>query len=131
MKTMQEFIEKTGTTAIFEWASDNPFMSGNMNHYKVTIKVKNRRYTSYYSQGYGVKRDPQVADVLSCLVMDASSFENSRDIDDFIAETGFDVSCMADVRRIEKIYKACEKTLKALRRLYSADELQELYNMEL
>ena len=127
---MQEFIEKTGTTAIFEWASDNPFMSGNMNHFKVKIKVKDRSYTTYYSQGYGLKREPKTSDVLSCLVMDAASYENARDIDDFVAETGFEISCKADVRKVEKIFKACAKTSDAMKRLYSEDELQELYNME-
>lgn len=92
------------------------------NHYKATIKCGNTRQSFYYSQGYGIKEDPKIENILDCLAMDASydlsSFEN------FCSEFGYD----SDSRKAYKIYKACINNTNKLQKLLGITQLYYLIN---
>ena len=67
---------------------------------------------------------PNLKDCMECLLLDASSFENTTDILDFADEFGYD--SYLDIAKIRKIYKACEKTYNRLHKMFTVEELVEL-----
>ncbi len=63
---------------------------------------------------------PDVADVVHCLLTDASGTDER--FEDWAAELGFD----PDSRKAERMYEACRETAAALRRTFTAGELADL-----
>lgn len=63
---------------------------------------------------------PTLERVIECLILDAESYDNSIDIADFANSFGYELD---EARRI---YKACEKTSKALYRIFTDTELTEI-----
>lgn len=61
---------------------------------------------------------------MECLLLDASSFENTTDILDFAEEFGYD--SYLDIAKIRKIYKACERTYNRLHKIFTDAEIEEL-----
>lgn len=92
--------------------------------YKCVIKANNKQYTFDY-QCNPVYNEPNLEDCIECLVMDANSYESATDADDFIKEFGYDTS-LADVRKGEKVYKACGKTYKALIRIFGKEGYEKM-----
>lgn len=93
--------------------------SSNHRKYKVTIKHNGKQYTTDYQ--CPIQSEVEKKDVIDCLLLDASCFENSADIFDFINELGYDVE---DLYKVRKMYHACEKTSKAIHRLFSDEEIE-------
>lgn len=90
------------------------------NHYKVTLKMGKKQFTTYYSMGYAITEEPQADDVLNCLALDSSSVENARDFSDFANELGYD----DDSIKALHTYKVCVKQAKRLKEFLGED----LYN---
>lgn len=67
---------------------------------------------------------PTVEDIMEALLSDISSYECSRDIDDFYKEFGFE-----KVSDAIKAYESCKETSEALHRMFSEQELNELYEL--
>lgn len=65
---------------------------------------------------------PELADVLSSLVLDASCWDNARTFEDFCDEFGYD----PDSRSAERIYEACGKIWKDLREVCGREFFAEL-----
>lgn len=91
---------------------DDHSMPDGARHYRCVLSRGKRRFTFWYSMGPALERDPDVAEVLDSLLMDANcvrwdSFEQ------FCHEYGYD----QDSRKALATYKACEKTAKSLERL--------------
>lgn len=71
----------------------------------ITLKLGGRVWEGVkFSQGPGHKKPPTMADVLSCLLSDASSAD--QPFEDWAAYFGYD----ADSRKAEGIYKECLAT---------------------
>lgn len=106
--------------------SDNQKGTFTPNHirYRCVIKYNNRQYTFEY-QCNPNNTEPNIKDCLWCLMMDMYSAEGALDVDDFLRELGYD-SDLAAIRKGEAIYKACLKTAKALKRIFSEEELDAL-----
>ena len=65
---------------------------------------------------------PTLKDVLSCLLLDASSVRHGQTFDEFANEFGYDT----DSRKAEGIYRACIETWQGLTRLGADfDKLEE------
>lgn len=115
------------------------------NHWKVTIGLNGRTFSTDYHQGaghrnykgkpipYGCKdytklsqsrpNVPTVTDVLACLTSDAGCVDGTL-FEDFCSEFGYDT----DSRKAEQTYRACCDTFMALRNLgFRLDRLQELF----
>jgi len=60
--------------------------------------------------------------VVSALVIDAQTYENSRNLDDFAGDFGMNPRSLDT----KKIYKACEKTSARMHRFFGS-ELPALY----
>ena len=93
--------------------------------YKCVIKYEGRRYTFEY-QGNPAYVKVNKRDCLECLISDASCAECALDLDDFLREFGYTDS-LETIRKGEKAYKACERTKKALERVFgdALDALRE------
>jgi len=84
-----------------------------MHHWRVTLRFEGRRTTVDFWQGLGHSAEPTAADVLSSLVLDASSYENAGSFEAFVADLGYD----EDSRAAERVYKACGKMAPRVRKL--------------
>ena len=127
---MQEFIDKYNVKMTYERVSENPYMTGNMKHYSVTIKANNKQITTYYSMGYGLKGNPELSDILECLLMDSSSYSNSNDLLDFASEFEYELETSKQREHVRKVYNACKQANEQFNWIFSFEQLFELYNIE-
>lgn len=114
MSKLSSLIRWNGITMTAEWVNTNKNAPDwkDANHYRVTLKMGRRRLTTYFSQGYGIKDNPTVVDVLYCLAEDAASIENTRSFEEWANNLGYD----ADSRKAEKIFKVVERQAEALKK---------------
>jgi hypothetical protein len=93
------------TIAVKSGAPENPDFTDCVG-YTVTLHAFGKRLTTPYYMGSGLNGEPKVADVLGCLLSDASSVASARSFEDWAYDLGYDL----DSRRAEKIYWACEQS---------------------
>lgn len=96
--------------------------------YLATIHVGEESYTTPFYTGSGWTEHPTVVDVMASLLLDASAFQDSTDIDDFADNLG-----ITKVSQAVKIYRACEETYYKLMDLLGGnledlDEFMEAAN---
>lgn len=113
--TVAQFItdQKIGSSA--SYADSNPNMpdSDTMRyHWRVTLRRGGRKMSVPFSQGAAHTVPPTTADVLDCLAVDASGFENARGFIDWCSEYGYDT----DSRKAEQIYKTVGRQVASLKR---------------
>lgn len=126
--TIQEFVAKHGvkidSTLIDARPDGGDWIAGSA-HWKVVLTVRGKRMTIYYSQGPAVIEEPKVAHVLDSLALDASAAQGT--FEDFCSEFGYDT----DSRKVERMFKACQKIKRDLERLFRSDRVEELiYQVE-
>ena len=102
------------------WGSDEVY------GYKVKIQRGRNSITFPYYMGVGLANKRPDHNVLDCLFSDAMGFKNSRGIEDFAREFGYSLYTPSDMRKVKKLYKGCENTLKDLEHLFTDEELDEL-----
>ena len=96
----------------------NLFSAGHTK-FKCKIKVDGLQYSFDYQCNTSFA-EPNIVDCLRCVLMDAFAYDDMKDYDEYYNEYGGDY----------KSYKACKKTSKALHRLFSDAEIEQL-DMEL
>ena len=89
--------------------------------FKCKIKVDGLQFTFPF-QCNTAHDEPNLEMCMNALLLDASCYENCEGLLDFCTEFGYN-----EDKKGLKAYKACKKTYKALHRLFSKDELEELY----
>jgi hypothetical protein len=73
--------------------------------------------------------EPELRDVINCLVMDAMSIDNGETFFEFAAASGFDKLSEYDETR--RCYDGCHEALAKLRRLFGREETERLmYEVE-
>lgn len=92
--------------------------------YKCKIKYNGKQYSFYYQCNANYK-EPNKEDCLYCLLSDASCFNSSTSVDDFLTEFGY-TDNLKNIRKGEKAYNACKRTAKAIDRLFTEDEIELL-----
>jgi hypothetical protein len=122
--TMDQFVAKHRITAEVGYADSNPNMadSENMYHFKITLKRKGKRLTTYFSQGYGISTEPSAEDLLNCLGSDSAGIENAASFEDWASEYGYDT----DSRKAERTFKVCERQAAKLKAFLGEDAYKEL-----
>jgi hypothetical protein len=129
---LQNVCDRFNIKCEAEMVGENPNMGGDMPagsyHYKVRLSRNvpgygPRQITTYFSCGPAWDREPQAADVLSCLISDARSGEES--FEDFCSELGYD----SDSRQAERIWRTCRKVAPKVER-FLADDREEFENAE-
>lgn len=104
--------------------------------YNVKLQVGNKQYTSVYnnSQANGYKA-PDVEDILYCIISDARCYESTGSFEDFCDEFGYDrytenrYGYYVVNKDSMKIFNMLEKTYNALNRLFTSEQLDELYTV--
>lgn len=125
--TLPEFIERYGITLRLKPTYDNPHadLGAGAHHYRATLRYGRRTLTTPFSTGAAWKDEPNAADVLSCLLSDASVLDHHT-FESWAGDYGYDI----DSRKAERIYRACLRSAKQLQHLLG-DELLEYARFEL
>ena len=92
------------------------------NHFKCTLKNGSKSISINFSQGYGIKNDPELELVLDALRTD---FISSGSFQDFCDNFGYD----QDSIEASKIYKACLKNTEKVKKLFNGS-LNNFLNCE-
>lgn len=100
-------------------SQDNLF-TPNHTRFKCKIKYMGLQYTFDYQCNTDYMY-PTLEDCMSCILGDMMAYDDARDVIDFCNEFGYE-----DLQGL-KTYKACKKVSKALHRLFTEDELTELF----
>ena len=120
--TIRSFVEKHKIRMTADWADSNPNMdSKDMNHFKCLLRRGPARMTIYFSQGYGIRGEPDAAGVLDCLASDAASVDNAQSFEEWARDLGYE-----EDSRAERTFKACESQAQKLRTFLGADLYAEL-----
>jgi hypothetical protein len=86
----------------------------NAKAYRLKLIYQGRSFSFDFWQGYGITHEPEVEEVLECLLSDASV---SEDFEEFCREFGYDI----DSRKAEQTHKSCLKIRSNMKRLLGPD----------
>lgn len=90
--------------------------------YKCRITTPaHRRYTFDYQCNPSATHEPTKEDCLYCILSDASSVDYCTDEADFLNEFGY-IDDAESIRRGLQAFKACQRTAKAIDRLFTEEE---------
>jgi hypothetical protein len=131
MLTIQEFVKKHELKLILRPIDSRPDLVGRgeddwnntATHWWFTLRSGTSSYSGYYSQGSALKDRPTIEEILDSLAMDVFNLDITG-FEEWATEYGYDT----DSRKAEKIYKACERASKALRKFLGDDAIDELIN---
>ena len=84
---------------------------------KIVYNKKSYKFEYQCNTEYEV---PTIERVMDCLMLDMESYESCFDVADFALSFGYELE---DARRI---YKGCEKTAKAIHRIFTDAEITEI-----
>ena len=132
--TLSSFIEKSGVKILWKVkAGINPNMeimergaSKGMHNFHVMLSMGERRMHCFFSTGAGWTRDPEVVDVLQCLISDALSYENAASFEDWAEEYGYN----QDSRKAERLFKVISEQSGKLKR-FMGDKYEEALSIEI
>ena len=125
MSELSSLCEKVGIHAEVKYgAPANPEFSES-NPWTVTLRYGKRRLTTPFYTGYAISREPTAADVLLCIVSDATRVEDASDFQEWARDLGY----RGDLRRAEKIWKACIRLVPKLRR-FLGDQFDAFANAQ-
>lgn len=123
--TAQKIIDSLKFTATQADEQKDLFTPSHVLYKCVIVTPARRRYTFSYQCNPNATHEPTLKDCLYCLLSDASSVEYCRDEADFLNEFGY-IDDAESIRKGLKAFKACERTKKALDRLFTSEELEAL-----
>lgn len=119
MQTLQDFTTSAYDAGLRFRATPtdrNPHMDSwdaGASHWRCTLSYAGRRMSVAFSHGSAHTSPPSLADVLNCLALDASGFENNSSFADWCAEYGYDT----DSRKAERIYKTIGRQVASLKHM--------------
>ena len=104
----------------------SPWANGYCRKYFLELNYNNKKFSFPYTDSVmaycnGDKLDKMNA--LYCVLLDADAYDNSRDIDDFSAEFGYE-----KISECLKAYRACEKTSEKMHEIFTNAELEQLHD---
>jgi hypothetical protein len=124
--TAERIIETLKFTATPADVQKDLFTPAHVLYKCVIVNPENRRrYTFDYQCNPTATSEPTAKDCLWCLLQDASSVDYCEDEADFLNEFGY-IDTAESIRRGLKAFKACQRTKKALARLFTGEELESL-----
>jgi hypothetical protein len=128
MISIVDRIKDNGITMKVSRVDSNPAMSDfNGDHWKCVIRMGKKRMTLIFSQGYAYKgAEPELENVLDCLLSDASILENAPNFEDYCNEFGYD----SDSRKAEKGFKALERQVLKLQNFLGEKYEEFVFNTE-
>ena len=95
---------------------------------KITTPLGSYSFNWYDShQNWNLnKQNPIAYDILSTI----EKYETPQDLEDFVVEYGFEIKSISDYKRVNKIHKACLKQFKALSRIFTEKQIEELREIQ-
>lgn len=108
----KRFVNEHNVRAVVEYGEPNPDWDHEHNGWRVTLLFGRRRMTVPFYTGLAISGEPTVADVLECLALDASGYENARSFEEWCAEYNYDT----DSRSAERTYRQVEQQTDKLRK---------------
>lgn len=99
----------------------NDWTDTGAHHYSATLRYKGRRMTVPFHTGSGWKTDPDAADILDCLISDATSYDNAEDFVDWAVEFGYDLSEREPREKARRTYAAVESISRKLHKFLGDD----------
>jgi hypothetical protein len=119
-KTLKHRIAEDKITAEAAWgAPDNPEMP-TADPYTVTLRRGRRRMTVPFYMGAALCKEPTAADVLNCLCLDAMSYTNTQEYENWCANLGYSTDSRKAYRIYEQVRRQTKKLEKFLGDLYQA-----------
>ena len=132
VKQAKEFLANCNATMkiTFLGAEINKDWNDNeyRNAYRVTIttplgKMQVKFWDSIYNMQHS--KQPTEYDILACL----QKYDVGT-IDDFVSEYGYEVNCWADVKRIERIYKAVVNEYNKVKRCFTPEQIEAMWEIQ-
>ena len=133
----QKWLKETGSSLKIEFvALDYHFNNDKekRNIFDVTLSNKKGRYRFQFGNSIGntykedwsgqlmhIKKKPTSYDVLTCL-----GYYYPSDFDEFISEFGYTFKSEKDYIEVKTIHQKCLDEKRALRKMYSQSELEQL-----
>lgn len=121
--TVGQMVKRLGITAKIEQVDSNPNNPTwtDANHYKISLRRvdasgQKLQMAVYWSQGYGVKGDPDVADVLAILANEARDVDNEEDFYDWASNYGMEANSDTKLR-----YRATKRMAAKLKKFLGED----------
>lgn len=108
----KDFLNEHNVRAIVESGEQNPDWGSEHNAWRVTLLCGRRKMTVPFYTGLALG-EPDAADVLECLALDASGFENARGFEDWCNDYGYDT----DSRSADRTYRQVEQQTAKLCKL--------------
>jgi hypothetical protein len=114
------------STFVMEGTAPEGFPEGSASYLVTLTNDDGQTLTVPFHMGPMLCRDPETAEVLDCLISDASSIESSRSFEEWADDLGYDT----DSRKAEETYRACEQTARDLRAFLGDDYEAFMYRTE-
>lgn len=109
-------LEKITCKKVYKGKSE--MTSGNA--YSVTLYYNGKRCGFTFHDN--IRNESDKNDFLYSLLMDADAYNNTRDIDDFASEFGYE-----KISECIRAYKACKAQAEKVKRLFTEEEVEAIY----
>ena len=122
-QTLKQFIKDNNITMTVKKIDERKDIKwNNANHFKCTLKNGNYSISVNYSQGYGIKDNPEINSVLDALRTD---FIDDLSFQDFCLDFGYPTDSISAL----KTYKACLRNTEKVKKLFNGS-LDNFLNCE-
>lgn len=105
-----------------ESLNQNELFTKNHKRFDVKIEYKNKMFYCDYQCNPNYKT-PNEKDILQCVLMDASSYECTQDIDTFANEFGYD-----SISECLRAFEGCQNAYNYINDTIGIDKIEELIN---
>lgn len=95
--------------------------------WKVTLKnPRGRTLTIPYSMGPALTGEPELEDVLECVISDALCYRGVGSIEEFASEFGYELESRGDLDRLKRAYNACKRYSERLETWLTEEEFEAM-----
>jgi len=91
----------------------------NANGYRVALRYQGRTVALDFWMGAGIEREPEAADVIDCLLSDATS--EGMSFKEWCREYGYDTDDRRKMRSAYRTFRACLRIARMVRHLLGSD----------
>jgi hypothetical protein len=121
--TLKQFIKDNDIKMTVKRIDERKDIKWNdANHFKCTLKNGSKSISINFSQGFGIKNDPEIDSVLDALKID---FVDGLSFQDFCLDFGYPTDSISAL----KTYKACLKNTDKVKKLFNGS-LDNFLNCE-
>lgn len=97
-----------------------------MNHYKACLKFNGKQMTIDFYTGMGWTKEPNVKDIMNCLLMDYNCKEMTVNdyIDEFFGNYGY-----GNEKQAKKIMNKINQNVKKLERVFTCSQIEKMQEL--